>query len=121
MAAVSESECFFYAPHGFTLSDQQLDKLVDRDVDLLITTFTDFRLPQILGGHVNPGLDNAMALHHQLAPASVINTHDEEKKMKGLVARSAKVQYPDYESLQDSADMNFIHVHDYSRHEIEHK
>ena len=106
-------EVSFYAPHGFTLSDTQMSKLQGQRVDLLITTFTDFRLPEILGGHVNPGIENAMLLHQQLNPLNVINTHDEPKKMKGLVARSAKVVYPDYESLVASPELNFIHIENY--------
>lgn len=113
-----KSESIFYAPHGFTLSQKQLDRLGSDDIKLLITTFTDFRLPEILGGHVNPGIENAMLLHRQVRPEHVINTHDEQKKMKGLVANTAKVTYPDYDLLSARKDMNFIDVRDYEVFEV---
>ena len=103
----------FYAPHGFTLSKSQLGWLGEKQVDVLITTFTDFKLPSVLGGHVNPGIENAMLLHEQLHPRYVINSHDEPKKMQGLVARSAKVTYPDYSQLSADSRLNFIPIHNY--------
>ena len=102
----------FYAPHGFTLGSEQM-QYAPADTTLLITTFTDFRLPAILGGHVNPGIENAALLHTQLKPEFVINTHDEPKKMKGLVARHANVTYPDYDALEADETFNFIRTDNY--------
>ena len=113
-----DNASIFYAPHGFTLSESQLRQIEGDNTKLLITTFTDFRLPEILGGHVNPGLENAALLHEQLNPEKVIHTHDEQKKMKGLVARYAKVEYPDYGELSNSDTFNFIHVDDYQPLEL---
>ena len=104
----------FYAPHGFTLSEKQLGKLVTDSVDLLITTFTDFKLPAILGGHVNPGTAHAEALALQIRPKQVIHTHDEPKEMKGLVAKYAKVEYPDYDQLSREFAFRFIDIQDYT-------
>jgi len=113
-----KNESVFYAPHGFTLSEKQLSRLATDEVSLMITTFTDFRLPEILGGHVNPGIENAMLLHAQVNPLHVINTHDEQKKMKGLVAKTAKVEYPDYTELSGRPGLNFIDIQDYQTIDI---
>ena len=114
----SDGRSVFYAPHGFTLSEKQLARLQGSTFDLLITTFTDFRIPEILGGHVNPGLENAALLHQQLNPKEVIHTHDEPKRMQGLVARTAKITYPDYGELLDDERFNFRHVDNYAVQEL---
>ena len=98
--------------------DAQLTRLDQKQVDLAITTFTDFRLPGILGGHVNPGTENAAALCQQINARTVINTHDEPKRMQGLVARTARVTYPDYQSLSANTGFNFLEVPDYSPIEL---
>ena len=48
-----------------------------------------------MGGDVNPGMDNVYELYDQLSPRNTINTHDEEKKAKGLVSALAKIEYAD--------------------------
>ncbi len=103
----------FYAPHGFTLNQEQLDRLSAIRIKLLITTFTDFRLPGLMGGQVNPGEGGATRLCAQLRPERVINTHDEEKRMGGLVARMARVEYPDYERLEQASAFNFLRIPNY--------
>jgi hypothetical protein len=84
------NEAIFYAPHGFVLSKEQLALFKNLDISLLITTFTHFQIPKIMGGDVNPGMDNVYELYNQLSPRNTINTHDEEKKAKGLVQLSLK-------------------------------
>lgn len=103
----------FYAPHGFDLPAEFGDRFPDLEVELLVTTFTQFQLPAILGGLVNPGMENVRELFLQLRPKSVINTHDEQKKGKGLVTRFAKVRYPDYGAIASSEAFNFIRTPDY--------
>ncbi len=113
LIANTAGEAIFIAPHGFTLNAKQLAKAKEFDCKLLMTTFSEFQLPNWMGGKVNPGLDNVYQLVEQLNPQHILNTHDEEKKMKGLVARLAKVTYPDYEALSQKTNFPFHHLADY--------
>ena len=106
------NEAIFISPHGFTLSQDQRGIIRELDFKLLITTFSDFRLPKLLGGHVNPGMENVDYLIHLLNPDFVVNSHDEEKKMSGLVGRYAKVTYPDVDNIELSK-ATFIPIKDY--------
>ncbi|MCB0704026.1 MAG: MBL fold metallo-hydrolase [Saprospiraceae bacterium] len=106
-------ETIFYAPHGFHLKKWQQDVLAERDIAMLFTTFTDFRLPAIMGGHVNPGLDHARWLEQVLNPRWIVNTHDEEKRAAGLVSKLAKVKYPDYEEASSFFGSRFREIPDY--------
>jgi len=108
-----EELCLFYCPHGFHLSEAQKEAVKELSFDLLITSFSDFRLPAWLGGQVNPGPENAHALAEFLRPRKVINTHDEEKRGKGLVSLLAKAVYPDYRKLQEEWKGRFVHTPDY--------
>jgi hypothetical protein len=103
----------FYCPHGFELSARQLERIKAFDIEVLMTTFTEFRLPAWLGGLVNPGREQAEKLATTLAPKYVINTHDERKRAKGLVSRFAKVRYVDEASLATHPDLRFVHTPDY--------
>ncbi len=94
-------EAIVYFPHGFTLNDTQLSLLRPLKIQLLITSFSLFRLPSFLGGDVNPGQKNAMALVRQLDPLHVVHTHDENKHARGLVKKIAKVVYPDPDQLKN--------------------
>lgn len=104
----------FYCPHGFHLSAAQKDAVLGMSFDLLITSFSDFRLPAWLGGHVNPGPENARQLIQLLQPRKVINTHDEQKRGKGLVSLLARAAYPDYGNLQKEWPDRFVHTPDYN-------
>ncbi len=106
-------ETLFYSPHGFTLTEPQKKKVLEYNYDLLITTFSDFRIPRIMGGHVNPGIENVEYLNQLLQPNKILNTHDEQKRGRGIVMKLAKVVFPDYVSLQKRRDMDFIHTPDY--------
>lgn len=109
-----EGSRLFYCPHGFHFSDVQKEAIQDLPIDLLITSFTDFRLPGWLGGHVNPGPENARSLVDILQPKRIINTHDEQKRGKGLVSKLAKVVYPNYGQMQEEWGERFIHTPDYN-------
>ena len=84
----------------------------------MITTFTEFKLPKMMGGYVNPGIENAFELYKQISPEYVINTHDEKKKAKGLVSLLAKIKYPDLKSFEKMKDFNFINVDHYKTIEL---
>lgn len=107
------NNALYYAPHGFELTATQLQRFNGLKVHLLITTFTDFQLPALLGGHVNPGLDAMRKLVDALQPRHVLNTHDEPKRMQGLVARFAKVEYAPYARLLEEPDLPFVHLDGY--------
>jgi len=100
MMRPADSACLFYAPHGFDLRPGEIRMLRESGVHVLVSTFTDFRLPGILGGHVNSGLEQVRALVNALRPNHLLNTHGEPKRMQGLVARLAKVRYADFSTLQ---------------------
>ena len=109
----SEREGVFYASHGFELDSKQIQKLKDFNIKVLITTFIDFKLPAILGGHVNPGLDNAKMLADTLQPNFVFNTHDEDKIAKGLVGKLANIKLPDFDEARQIPSINFKETSDY--------
>ena len=111
----NKNEAIFYAPHGFVLSDEQLELIKDINISLLITTFTHFKIPKIMGGDVNPGMENVYELYKQLSPKKTINTHDEEKKAKGLVSALAKIKYADYDKIESNNDINFIRIDNYKK------
>ena len=90
-----KDEAIVYAPHGFKLTQSQLDFISHLKIKLLITSFAYFRIPEIMGGLVNPGTDGALALMKQLNPDHVLNSHDEDKPAKGLVIKLSKRHYPD--------------------------
>lgn len=83
----------FYCPHGFSLTESQHKALEPYTCVLLISTITRFLLPAVLGGVINPGVENATGLISQLRPEHFINTHDEDKRAEGLVMKLAKVHY----------------------------
>ena len=112
------NEAIFCAPHGFSLTSEQLQDLSKTKFKLLISTFTKFKLPGFLGGLVNPGMDNVMQLVKQLNPEIIINTHDEKKEGKGLVGKLAKVEYADYNNVKKKYGINFVHIPDYKEIEI---
>ena len=82
-------------------------------VSLLITTFTEFEIPKIMGGKVNPGMENVYELYRQIEPMNTINTHDEEKKAKGLVSSLAKIKYADYNAIEENNSISFIRIDNY--------
>lgn len=111
------NEAIFISPHGFKLGQNQREIIKELDFKLLITTFSDFRLPQLLGGHVNPGMENVDYLIDLLDPDFVVNSHDEEKQMSGLVGRYAKVTYPDVDNIELSK-ATFFPIKDYQAYQL---
>ena len=72
-----------------------------------------------MGGKVNPGMDNVFELFSQIKPKNTINTHDEEKKTKGLVSALAKIKYADYDEIESNNSINFIRIDNYDKRVIE--
>lgn len=114
----SQKEGVFYTPHGFVLNAEQKEFITQFKVQLLITTFSEFEIPPIMGGKVNPGVENAEVLLDLLKPQYILNTHDEKKIMKGLVSRLAKVQYPDFQAITKRFSPQFITSEHYEVIEI---
>jgi len=110
---INKDEAIFYAPHGFTLDNKQLELINKINIKLLITTFTEFEIPKIMGGKVNPGMENVYELYNQIKPLNTINTHDEEKKAKGLVSSLAKIKYADFDKIESKNSINFIRIDNY--------
>lgn len=113
------NQAIFYAPHGFQLEPADLGKLNSLKIQVLMGTFTEFTLPGLMGGKVNPGLANVRALQAQLQPQWIVNTHDEEKKMRGLVAKLAKVNYANYEEIAQNPELPWLAFSDYTPQIIE--
>jgi len=109
------NQAIFYCPHGFSLNEMQEAFIKQFEIELFITTFTEFKLPAIMGGKVNPGMQNVIDLLNVLKPKHTINTHDEEKTVKGLVSRLAKVNYPDYAAYKKINNINFVPLNDYKQ------
>ena len=114
----SKNEAIFYAPHGFVLNKKQLKIINDFSIKLLITTFTEFEIPKIMGGKVNPGMENVYELYSQIKPENTINTHDEEKIAKGLVSSLAKIKYADFDKIESENLINFIRIDNYDKKTI---
>jgi L-ascorbate metabolism protein UlaG (beta-lactamase superfamily) len=97
---VQNDKAIFYSSHGFDLNEHQKEILSQFDIVLMLTSFSEIWLPKILGGKVNPGMDNAYQLIKTLKPKKVMNTHDEEKKSQGIVMKMATTKYPDLKHLE---------------------
>lgn len=105
-------EAILYAPHGFALSEVQLKALEGLHIRLLMTTYTWFRIPALLGGLVNPGIAAAQALAAQVHPDRIVNTHDEQKRGRGFISRVAKAVYADM-AAHSKLDSRVIDLPDY--------
>ena len=110
-----DNDVIFYSPHGFELSTSQMQMMQGFKIKLLITSFSYFRIPAIMGGVVNPGVDAAMKLAGQLNAQNIINTHDEEKEGKGLVLMLAKKKYADIRS-ESKKDHRITVIENYDYH-----
>lgn len=111
----SGMDAIFYSAHGIPLTSVQLALLKPFNIKLLATTFTWFKLPQIMGGLVNPGYEAALKLADQLKAQYIINTHDEPKIAKGLVNTLSKVKYRNAEAINDS---RVVVINDYLQKEF---
>jgi hypothetical protein len=103
-------DAIIYFPHGFTLDSGQLHYLEVLNIRLLMTSFSQFKLPFFLGGYVNPGLDNVRDLMKALKPARVVHTHDENKHARGLVKKLAKTHYYSPSEMTMVAGDSFIYL-----------
>lgn len=112
---VNGNDAILYASHGFIPSPSQLEQLRAYNIQLLITTFTWFKLPSIMGGLVNLGYDAAVKLADQLGAKHIINTHDEPKTAKGLVNMLSKALYQDLDKV---ADKRFVRLPNYRMVEV---
>jgi len=99
-----------YLPHGFELDAHQRQLLQPLRICLLMTSFSTYRLPRLLGGAVNPGESNALALVQQLQPAQVVATHDERKQGRGLVRMLAQTQYPTAAELAAQLGARYVNL-----------
>ena len=95
-----DADAIFYCPHGYVPHGDQMNYLKQYRYRTLITSFTWFKIPKIMGGLVNMGIENVSFLHDALQPAHILNTHDEPKKMKGLVQKLANIVYHDPEQVK---------------------
>jgi hypothetical protein len=109
---VRNGKAIFYSSHGFTLTGRQLELTREYEVEYLLTSFSEIRLPALLGGRVNPGMENVHYLVDALSPRYVLNTHDEQKRSGGLVMKLANCTYPDLDKLSLERTQ-FIHCPDY--------
>jgi len=108
----NNGEAIVYAPHGFMLNEAQAATISHLKIKLLITTFAEFTLPFFLGGLINPGKEKALKLMKQLNAEHVVNTHDEDKRAKGIVIKLAKRKYPDMSSLSRT-EPGVVNISDY--------
>jgi hypothetical protein len=60
-------------------------------------------------------MENVHELYNQINPENTINTHDEEKKAKGLVSSLAKIKYADYDKIESNNSINFIRIDNYTK------
>ncbi|GIS31609.1 MAG: hypothetical protein Ct9H90mP3_4050 [Flammeovirgaceae bacterium] len=51
----------------------------------------------------------------KLTQKNTINTHDGEKKTKGLVSALAKIKYADYDEIESNNSINFFRVDNYDK------
>jgi hypothetical protein len=115
----SENHTIVLAPHGCDSTViEQIQGL--GNIDLLVTTFSLYLLPSMLGGTINPGLAGLKQTMESLNPKTVLMTHDEDKKASGLVPMLAKItKYPDEELLQiDFLRDKYKAINDYSVYTI---
>ena len=78
-------EHVLWAPHGIKLDDNHpfRHQLMESQWSMIATTFSAYRLPLILGGTINLGLEEGIDLVKQLNPRVVIDIHSERKASRG--------------------------------------
>lgn len=110
-----EGEALVYAPHGFALDAALAERLEGLRVRLVMSTCITYRLPGLLGGTVNPGLNAALRLARACSAEALIDTHDEDKRARGLVHRVARVLRPSPEAIRQAMPpgMRFLRTEGY--------
>jgi hypothetical protein len=109
-----QNEIITYFSHGFQLSNNQKQAISEFDVKVMFATFSTIEIPKLMGGQVNPGLNNVNELVDELKPEFVFNTHDEKKKARGIVMKLASTDYPDLDLVKLDAPSQFVKTIDYS-------
>ena len=113
----SDGNSVFLATHGFTLSDNWLEKAKQiAPFNLLITPFNHFKLPKILGGDVSPGIESVKNLQSILEAEKVVATHDEDKHAKGIVSKLAKIKWAPNKTTLSSEEYfgsHYLHIDHY--------
>ena len=106
-------EHVMWAPHGIKLGGNHpfRDQLVNSSWALIATTFSAYRLPLVLGGTVNLGLDDGVAFVEQLKPQIVIDIHSERKASRGLVPLVANPEYPSVREKQEALGKCYVACH----------
>jgi L-ascorbate metabolism protein UlaG (beta-lactamase superfamily) len=94
LRAKTSQKTVFYAPHGYWANDLKKTQLLDNQaIDLVLCTFSLYKLPWYLGGTVNFGANNTLQLLQKLQAKAALATHDERKIAQGLVAQLAQTAY----------------------------
>ena len=91
-----DENAILHAPHGLRLSPKQIQQLnTDFQSLCLLSTTKLFRLPLILGGTVNLGIENAQLLNHALKNVvMILPTHSSSvARVTGFVSYLAKVEH----------------------------
>ena len=86
----TDTERYLYAPHGLllngpTASCLDLEKTSNKRLVALMITCSSYRVPLILGGTVNLGLEAACEVALALKPEFLIDIHSERKIAHGLI------------------------------------
>lgn len=119
----SDKQCLFYCPHGFR-ADQITPSCIIKTynggcVDLLMTTFTRYRLPLLLGSDVNLGIENALELLSALQVKAVVDVHSGNKTSSGLVPLFARASHPPEAEILEAFQArttSYVSMDDYEEH-----
>jgi hypothetical protein len=107
-----------YSPHGFFLNNNAILKDLQKyQIDLLIITMAEYYLPFYVGGTVNLGLQQAVAIVDALKPKVVVDTHSEKKKSSGIIPFLAKPVYPSIQEIKQKIP-NFHDLQGTEEHNI---
>lgn len=99
-----------YFPHGYPLTQKQLDGIQQFKTKVLITSFSTFKLPFFLGGSVNPGLHKSKSLAALVEADYLFQTHDEDKHAHGIVKKIAQTYYPSMQELDHAFEGRFVQL-----------
>jgi hypothetical protein len=109
----TRKEHILFAPHGISKDNSRLPLLKQISTwALACITFSEYALPSFLGGTVNLGLAEAVALvgPHGLNAKRVIDIHSECKATRGLVPMLARTAYPQPDEVREALPSSFVDV-----------
>lgn len=95
-SSACDENAILHAPHGLRLSPKQIQQLnADFQTICLLSTTKLFRLPLILGGTVNLGIENAQLLNQVLENVVMfLPTHSSSvTRVTGFVSYLAKIEH----------------------------